>query len=211
VTIDDLYSGDGAAGAAASGASLAIGMAATNDFKSVLADSLDLTVRTSERVEATSIERAWLDTTQPKAGATHTLQVLVRNYRGDTETIAIPVTMPSQPGPVTLLVSDAPTLSALEDRDLRPGRATNWTDLLSRLNSTRRNNRLYVRLIKSAPGTVVAGTSLPGLPASVRSIYDEDKTVSSTPVAKTVVGAWEQRLPRVVRGSRELNLVVVAR
>jgi hypothetical protein len=211
VTIDDLYSGDGAAGAAASGASLAIGMAATNEFKPVLADSLDLTVRTSERVEATTIERAWLDTTQPKAGATHTLQVLIRNYRGDTETIAIPVTMPSQPGPVTLLVSDAPTLTTLEDRDLRPGRPANWADLLARLNSTRRNNRLYVRLIKSATGTVVAGTPLPGLPASVRSVFDEDKTVSSTPVAKTIVGAWEQRLPRVVRGSRELNLVVVAR
>ena len=123
----------------------------------------------------------------------------------------MPITMPSQPGPVTLLVSDAPTLAALEDRDLRPGRPASWTELLARLNSTRRNNRLYVRLIKSATGTVVAGTPLPGLPASVRSVFDEDKTVSSTPVAKTIAGAWEQRLPRVVRGSRELTLVVVAR
>jgi hypothetical protein len=211
VAIDDLYSGDGAATAAASGASLAIGMAATNEFKPVMAESLDLTVRTSERVETTTIERVWLDTTQPKAGATHNLQVLLRNYRGATETLSIPVTMPSQPGPVTLLVSDAPTLTGLEDRDLRPGRPGNWGDLLARLNSTRRNNRLYVRLIKSGAGTVVAGTPLPGLPASVRSVLDEDKTISSTPVARTVVGTYEQRLPRVVRGSRELNLVVIAR
>src|SRR5204862_5597994 len=109
------------------------------------------------------------------------------------------------------LVSAGPTLSALEDRDLRPGRPANWTDLLARLNSARRNNRLYVRLIKSGTGTVVAGTPLPGLPASVRSVLDDDKTTSSSPVAKTVVGAYEQRLARVVRGSRELNLVVIAR
>jgi hypothetical protein len=211
VTIDDMYSGDGAAGAAAAGASAAVGMAATNEFKPALAQKIDLTVRVSERVQATTIERAWLDTTRPVVGATCTLQVLVRDYRGGTETIAMPITMPSQPGPVTLLVSDAQTLASLEDRDLRPGRPTSWPDLLSRMNSARHNNRLYVRLITAGPGTVIAGTQLPGLPASVRTVFDEDKTASATPVAKQVAGAWEQRLTRVVRGSRELTLNVVVR
>jgi hypothetical protein len=211
VTIDDMFTGDGAAGAAAAGATAAVGMAATNEFKMVLAQRLDLTIRASERVEATTIERVWLDTTRPMAGATCTLQVLLRDYRGATETIAMPVTMPSQPGPVTLLVSDAPTLVSLEDRDLRPGRATSWPDLLNRMNAARRNNRLYVRLITAGPGTVIAGTPLPGLPASVRTVFDEDKTASATPVAKMVVGSWEQRVTRVVRGSRELTLTVVAR
>ena len=36
----------------------------------------------SERQESTTIERVWLDTTRPKLGATHTLQVLLRDYRG---------------------------------------------------------------------------------------------------------------------------------
>jgi hypothetical protein len=79
------------------------------------------------------------------------------------------------------------------------------------MNATRRNNRLYVRLISAGGGAVVAGTPLPGLPASVRAVIDEDKTVSATATAKSVAGAWEQRLPRVVRGSRELTLTVVAR
>ncbi len=211
VAIDDLFSGDGVAAPAATIITAAIGAAAANEFRPALAESLDLTVRVSERIEMTTIERAWLDTTKPQAGATHTLQVLLRDYRGSTETISIPVTMPSQPGPVTLLVADAPTLSALEDRDLRPGRPTSWPDLLTRLNSARRNNRLYVRLISSSTGTVVGGAALPALPASVRSVYEEDKTVSTAPVAKTVVGAWEQRLSRMVRGSRELSLVVTVR
>jgi hypothetical protein len=45
----------------------------------------------------------------------------------------------------------------------------------------------------------------------VRSIFDEDKTVSTAPVSRTVVGSWEQRMNRMVRGSRELTLTVVAR
>jgi len=211
VTIDDAYTGDGAAAAAAAGASAAIGMAATNEFKPALAQTLDLTVRTFEQVQSTTIERAWLDTTRPTINATCTLQVQLRDYRGATETIAIPVTMPSQPGPVTLLVSDGQTLQSLEDRDLRPGRPASWPALLNRMNATRRNNRVYVRLIASGTGIVVAGTPLTGLPSSVRTVFDEDKTVSATPVAKSVVGSWEQRLTRVVRGSRELTLTVVAR
>lgn len=211
VTIDDAYSGDGAAAAAAAGASAAIGMAAANEFKPALAQTLDLTIRTSERIEATTIERAWLDTTRPTPGATCNLQVLLRDYRGATETIAIPVTMPAQPGPVTLLVSDGQTLQTLEDRELRPGRPASWAALLNRMNAARRNNRVYVRLIASGPGVVVAGTPLTGLPSSVRTVFDEDKTVSATPVAKSVTGSWEQRLPRVVRGSRELTVTVVAR
>jgi hypothetical protein len=211
VAIDDQSSGEGIVPSAASAATAAIGIAATNEFRPALAESLDLTLRVSERIETTTIERAWLDTNRPRAGATHTLQVMVRDYRGGTETITMPVVMPAQPGPVSLLVMDAPTLTTLEDRDLRPGRPTSWSELVSRMNAARRNNRLYVRLISTSTGTVVGGSALPALPAAVRSILENDKTVATAPVAKSVVGAWESRLTRVVRGSREINLVVVDR
>ncbi len=73
----------------------------------------------SEHQESATIERVWLDTTQPQFGATQTLQVLLRNYRGGTETISMPITMPAQAsGPLTLLVSDAPTLTALEKSEV---------------------------------------------------------------------------------------------
>jgi hypothetical protein len=211
VALDDLFSGEAISVATASTVTAAIGLAATNEFRPALAESVDLTLRVSERVETTTIERAWLDTTRPKVGATHTLNVLLRDYRGGTETVTVPVVMPSQPGPITLMVTDAPTLTALEDRELQQGRPTSWPELMTRLNSTRRNNRLYVRMISTSTGTVVGGTSLPALPGSVRSILNDEKTVATAPVARSVVGAWEARMTRVVRGSRELNLVVTGR
>jgi len=119
------------------------------------------------------------------------------------------VTMPeSATGPLTLLVSDAPTLAALEQRDLRPGKPTSWQALLDQLNATRRNNRLYVRLISPGTGAVVAGDTLPQLPANVRSILDADSSVSTSTVSRAVVGAWERRLDRVVKGSRELTITL---
>ena len=212
VTVNDVFSGDTAASSAAAAATAAIGMAATNEFRPALAERLTVTLRVREVQEYTTIERVWLDTVRPKAGATHTLNVMLRDYRAGTETITMPVTLPAQTtGPVTLLVTDAAGLTALEDRELRPGKPPNWTALLAKMNGMKRSNTVYVRLLTSSAGTVVAGDTLPALPASVRSVFDDDKTVATAPVAKSVVGSWEQRMNRMVRGSRELTLNVTSR
>ncbi len=209
VELDDVFAGDMAASLAAAGLTASIGAAASNEFRPALAERLDVTLRVTEAVEAVSIERAWLDTTAPRPGATHTVHVQLRRYRGDTETVSLPIDMPAQAsGPLTLLVCDASTLTALEQRELKPARPASWPALLAQMNAARRNNRLYVRLLAASPGAVVGGETLPALPASVRTVFDEDKTVASAPVARTAVGAWERRLPHAVRGSRELTITL---
>ncbi|MEO8070715.1 MAG: SpoIVB peptidase S55 domain-containing protein [Acidobacteriota bacterium] len=212
VTIDDVFSGDTATTSAAAAIVAPIGAAVANPFRVVTAERLDLELTTSERETGSSIERAWLDTTQPRFGATHTLQVQLRDYRGQRRVITMPVSMPSHAdGPLTLLVSDAPTLSSLEDKELTPAKPHSWADVLSDLGRTRRNNRLYVRLIASSGGTVVAGETLTALPASARSILDADPAIAHTSVTRTVVGSWEQRMDVVVHGSRELTLTLTSR
>jgi hypothetical protein len=212
VKIDDLLAGDTAITATAAAMTSAIGAAATNEFRPALAERLDLRLHVSERQLSSTIERVWLDTNAPKPGSTHQVQVLLRHYRGGTETISIPVQMPAQNnGPLTLLVSDAATLAGLEQRELKPGKPSSWPALLDQLNSTKRNNRVYVRLISASAGTVVAGETLPALPSSVRSILDDDKTTATSPVAKTVIGEWEHRTSRAIRGSRELSIALASR
>jgi hypothetical protein len=212
LTIDDVFSSDSPLPGAAAVAAMPISAAASNEFKSVMAQSLDLRIRTSERQDNVTIERAWLDTTAPKPGATVNVQVLLRHYRGDSETISVPVTMPAtSSGPLTLLVSDAPTLAALEQRELNPVRPTSFAGMLAEMNNTRRNNRLYVRLLTSRTGAVVAGQPMPTLPASVQSVLDADKSVATSSLSRAIVGAWEQRLDRAVRGSREIPVTLAAR
>jgi hypothetical protein len=212
VAIDDLYSGDAAITSVAAAVSTPMGLAMENRFKPVMPDRLDLEFATSERRHEAVIERVWLDTTRPHFGETYQLQVQLREFRGGTRTVSLPIRMPSHAsGPLELLVADAATLSTLEARDLRPGQPTSWTDLLADLNDVRRSNRIYVRLISTSTGTVVAGDTLPALPASVRSILDADATVAQAPVARTLIGAWDERLDVVVRGSRELTVALTPR
>jgi SpoIVB peptidase S55 len=212
VAIDDFFSGDGAVASAAAAVAAPVGAALANTFREVTPEMLDLELRTSEQQQTATIERVWLDTTRPTPGGTNTVQVLLRDYRGGTETVSIPVEMPAAPeGPLTLLVSDASTLVSLEQRDLLPGHPMDWPALVAELNKARRNNRIYVRLIRQSPGTVVAGETLPALPASVRSAFDADKSVPTAPLMKTVVGAWEHRMDRAVIGSRQLTITLTSR
>jgi hypothetical protein len=159
-----------------------------------------------------TIERAWLDTTMPRPGATVGVQVLLRHYRGATETISIPVTMPSETsGPLSLLVSDAATLSAVEQHEVDQSKPASFADTLADLNRTRRSNRLYVRLLSASPGAVVGGRALPTLPSSIQSVIDSDKSVATAALPRAVIGSWERRFDQVVKGSREIPITLVSR
>jgi hypothetical protein len=211
VAIDDLFSGDTASASAAAAIATPLGAAMANEFRTITPDRVDVELHASEARDGTTIDRAWLDTVRPRFGATHTLHVQLQDYRGGKRVVSLPVAMPSfADGPLTLVVTDAAGLTALEQKDLEPGRPNTWPDLIADLNATRRNNRLYVRLVASSSGTVVGGDTLPALPSSVRSVLDADATVSRNPVTRTIIGSWEQRLDRPVRGSRELTLSLTA-
>jgi hypothetical protein len=211
VAIDDFFTGETALASASSALTAPVAAAITNEFRAVRPEKLDLHLHVSEQPRATTIERVWLDTTKPRFGAQHIVHVMLRDYRGATETITLPVTMPAQAsGPLTLLVSDGASLASLEQRELQPARPASWLDLVERMNRTRRNHRLYVRLIANGTGAVVGGETLSSLPASVRSVIDADTSVAPSSVSKNVVGAWERSLDRAVRGSRELTLTLTA-
>lgn len=209
VSFDDVFSGETALTAASAAIAAPIGTLMGNEFKTATAERLTVEVDVSESQRVTTIERAWLDTVRPELGGSYTLQVQLRDYRGDRRTVGIPITMPRQvDGPLTLLVADAPTLSGLEQRELKPARPASWTDLVAQANALPRNNRVYVRLIASAPGAAVGGDTLSSLPATVQSAIQADTTISRTSVTRTVVGSWDQRLDVAVRGSRELTVTL---
>jgi hypothetical protein len=211
VAFDDFFTGDAAASQTAGLVAGPIGAAASNEFRTVLPQSVDLRIRATEQQESATIERVWLDTTKPRFGATHQLQVLLRDYRGGLETVTIPVTMPAQAsGPLTLLVSDAATLAGLEQRELRLARPASFEGLIAQLNLARHGNRIYATLLRSSAGTAINGDNLPALPPSAQSILDADKSVSSSAIARSIVASWDKTLDRAVRGSRELTLTLTS-
>jgi hypothetical protein len=39
-------------------------------------------------------------------------------------------------------------------------------------------------------------------------VLDADKSVASAPLSRSIVGSWEQRLDRAVKGSREITITL---
>ena len=77
------------------------------------------------------------------------------------------------------------------------------------LNETRRNNRIYVRLLNGTPGAVVKGEPMTALPPSVLSILESDRNGGSfSPIRSATVGEWELLMDSAVTGSRVLTIEV---
>lgn len=209
VEFDDVFTGDSALAIAASTVAGPLGTLMPNTFRAVAPESLTVEIDTNETESYSTIERAWLDTVRPAAGGTYRLHVQLRDYRGGTRVVDLPIVMPGQnTGPLTLMISDGAALQTFEQRELRPTAAASWSDLLERANRVRRGNRLYVRLVANASGSVLGGDILPALPATVQSVVQADPTTTRAPVSRIVVGMWEQRMDRPVRGSRELTITL---
>ena len=207
--VDQMFTGDTAITQAATAALTPIGAMATNTFRPALPVRMTMALSVTEDQSWASIERAWLDTTRPQAGATHTLHVQLRQFRGPLETVSLPVTMPSDlTGPLTLVVGDAARMTAL-DTEVMPAAPNSPEALLAWLRRTTRSEQfLHVRLLADAPGAVAAGQAQPALPSSVRAAVSADAPPSSPTLSRAVVGSWQVRTPRVVRGAREWTITL---
>jgi len=107
------------------------------------------------------------------------------------------------------MVSDATRLSQFEARELQvqPAQTRGVPQMLQVLNSARRNNRLYVRLVTRDGGAVVKGESLAALPPSVLAVMESDRDGGSfRALQSALLGEWEIPSDEAVTGSRTLTI-----
>lgn len=211
LTLDDVFTGDSPLLGASSAVAAPLTLLLANDLAPVTLEGLEVSVTTIEEPRSVTIERVWLDDIRPRAGRTIDLKVLTRSYRGDDHISTIPIEIPANvAGSLSVLVSDGRSLNALEQRDLR--RAVDpqsVAQLMRLLNDTRRNNRLYVRLLTGTPGAVVRGEAMTALPPSVLSVLEGDRNGGSfSPIQRATIGEWELAMDSAVSGSRLLTISV---
>jgi hypothetical protein len=214
LALEDVFTGDNAALGASTAIAGPITMLLANDLEPITLDGLDITIDSSEQPRSATIERVWLDEVRPRAGRTVPLKVLTRTYRGEEKISTIPIDLPSNvSGALSILVTDGRQLNAIEQRDLRRSlQPQSVAQIIRVLNNTRRNNRIYVRLLTGAPGAVVNGEAMTALPPSVLAVLEGDSNGGSfTPIRSAAVGEWELTMDSAVAGSRVLSIEVEAR
>jgi hypothetical protein len=211
VALEDMFTGDTPSVNAAAYVASPLNLLLRNDRAPVEIEGVDVTIRSTEQQRRATLERAWVDAVRVRPGHTVDLKVVTRGYRGEETLRTVPVDIPANArGTLSLLVSDGSRLAQWEQREWRQAVDTQSVDQLIRVfNNTRKNNRLYVRLIRPAPGAVVNGETLPALPPSVLAVLEADKSGGSfSPLRNAIVGAWEFPTDYAVVGSRLLTLNV---
>jgi hypothetical protein len=211
LAVDDVFTGESPMLGAASAVAGPLTMLLGNDLEPITVDGLDITVPTTETPLRATIERVWLDEVRPRPGRTIPLKVLTRSYRGEETISTVPVEIPANAtGDLSILVTDGRQLNTLEQRELR--RTLNpqsVAQLMRALNETRRNNRIYVRMLTGTPGAVVRGEALTALPPSVLSVMEGERNGGSfSPIRSATVGEWELEMNSAVSGSRLLTIDV---
>ena len=210
VDFEDLFTGDQPSVGAAASVVAPINLLMRNAFEDVDIESLNLEIDASEQPRSATLERVWVDGTRVRAGGPATLKVLLRTYRGDEITKDVTIQIPPNArGSVQVMVADGVRLSQFESRELQvqPMQATGLPQMIRVLNSARKNNRLYVRLVTRDDGAVVKGEPLAALPSSVLAVMEADRNGGSfRPLQSALVGEWEITPGVAVTGSRTLTL-----
>jgi hypothetical protein len=214
LVVEDVFAGDNPVAGLAAAVGGPLTMLLNNDLAPIAIDGLDITIEASETPRSVTIERVWLDEIRPRAGRTVPLKVLTRSYRGEEKIHTLPIDIPANvTGSLSVLVTDGRSLNAIEQRELRRSlQPQSVAQLIRVLNDTRRNNRIYVRLLSGTPGAVVNGETLPALPPSVLAVFEGDRNGGSfTPIRSAAVGEWEIPMNSAVTGSRLLAIDVETR
>ncbi len=212
VAFEDLFTGDQPSVGAATYVVAPINVLLRNAFEEVVLEGLELNIDASEQARTATIERVWIDGTRVKAGSRVDLKILLRTYRGEEITRTIPVDVPpNAAGSVSVMVSDGTRLSQWEARELQvqPLQTRDLQQMMRVLNTARKNNRLYVRLLGRDQGAVVKGESLSALPPSIMGVLESDRNGGSfRPLQNAVLGEWEVTTEHAITGTRTLTLPI---
>jgi hypothetical protein len=210
VNFEDLFTGDQPSVGAAASVVAPINLLMRNAFEDVDIESLNLEIDASEQPRSATLERVWVDGTRVRAGGSATVKVLLRTYRGDEITKDVTIQIPPNArGSVQVMVADGVRLSQWESRELQvqPLQTHGLPQMIRVLNSARKNNRLYVRLVTRDDGAVVKGEPLAALPSSVLAVMESDRNGGSfRPLQSALVGEWDITPGLAVTGSRTLTL-----
>jgi len=165
----------------------------SSGFDNVNIKGIVLDITTSEEKHAATLERISLDHTEVGRGERVEIQAYVRSDSGKQFVERIPVQIPADApsGQLMIMVGDGATLQ--ESSAARVFVPRDLGQLVGAINRIKKNDRLYLRLLRPAPGVVIGSSELPNLPPSmVATLNNERSSGGYTPM--TLSQLYEREL-----------------
>ncbi len=205
---DDVFVGDQGAANAAAYVAAPLTVLYRNATERFALEGITLAIEADEATRTAEIGRVWIDEPVVRAGRPARVQVQIRTHEGEERLLSQTIDIPANAsGSLQLLVSDGPRMALQDAR----GRADlqSVAQIVRAANRGKSHHRVYLRLTSSAPGAVIEGEAMPGLPPSVAGVIDADRGASgSTVLRATPRGEWALAVPFAVSGSRQITIAV---
>jgi hypothetical protein len=183
-----------------------------NNVKTPDVKSVNVTVDLLAERRVATIENAWIDTPEVRAGDDVAVKVSLRPYRGEAIerefTIHVPAGLAK--GDHRIVLADADTANRMRMAAETADRFIDLPETVSLLNQERSNNRLYVSLMDASTTAYLDDKTMPNLPASALNLMQAGRATNGSLVTSTETATEMTSLPfdYVVTGSYSLRIHV---
>ncbi|HEY2962284.1 MAG TPA: hypothetical protein VGJ37_07695 [Pyrinomonadaceae bacterium] len=211
IKVDRRFSASNSAIMAAGSIAAPVSTLLTSGFDDVQLDGITLDISSSETKYAGTLERITLDRTEVRRGEKVEVQAYVRTESGKQFVQRIPLQIPEDAalGQLLVFVGDGGALQ--EGSAAKAFVPTDLSQLVRAINTTKKSDRLYVKLFRITAGAVIGTSELPNLPPSVVATLNSDRTSGGyTPTVLSPV--FEMELPPaefVISGQQLIAIDVV--
>src|SRR2546430_12546910 len=148
----------------------------SSGFDNVNIKGITIEVTSTEDKSAATLERISLDRTEVARGDKVEIQAYVRTDSGKQFVERIPMQIPDDApsGQLLIMVGDGATLQ--EASSAKSFVPRELGQLVEAINKTKKNDRLYLKLLRPAPGVVIGSNELPNLPPSMVATLNSERT-----------------------------------
>jgi hypothetical protein len=184
----------------------------SNPYEMPKIDKVTLRVESTPDRRVASILNAWSELSEAQPGDPVTIKVLLRPYRGAPMIRDVPITIPAQVtrgATLRVQVSDADSLNRIPNLVAAQGRLGGLDQLISLLNRERRNNQLYVTLLRPTPTLLVEDKELPDAPLSQINVLDQKRLPGNSALLReSAAGEWSVRMDQIISGSTSVYIKI---
>lgn len=184
----------------------------SNPYEMPKIDKVSLRVESMPDRRIASILNAWSEASQAEPGDPVVIKVLLRPYRGAPVIREIPISIPIQAtrgSTLRVQVSDADSLNRIPNLVAAQGRLGGLDQLISLLNRERRNNQIYVTLLKPTPTLLVEDKELPDAPLSQINVLDQKRLPGNSALLReSTAGEWSVPMDEIIAGSTSVFIKI---
>jgi hypothetical protein len=216
VILDNAFSlANGAAFLAVTSIERPLAALLNSGFDSVDLRGIELDITSLDSRSSGTLTRLWVDKTEARRGDNIEIQAFARSGNGNEFVERIPLVIPADApfGPIVVLVGDGTSINQAEKAagvtaDFVP---KDLGQLVRAINKLKKNNRLYVKVLRPGAGAVVNNEEMPTLPPSVLATLGSGRTAGGyAPLSVATLTEYELPPSRfIISGQQSITINVI--